>query len=140
MKSFRNITLFVAFALVMVLMPATAKNRMIPKAYMFGFVASFNDSVVFFTDIQQVDSVWVNDKKGFLAGRSSYAYQLRDFFNKSFNMPNRTCIVVSDPDRKKVEKKYAKLKKIYVTKGAGKYDVHYTNASEFRFQTVNMGE
>lgn len=140
MKLFRNITLFFVFMLMMANMPVSAKNIMIPKAYMFGFVASFNDSIVFFTDIQEVDSVWVQEKKELLVGRSSYAYQLRDFFTKSFNMPNRTCIVISDKNRKNVEKKYAKMKKMYVEKGANKYDVHYTNSSEFRFHAVNMDD
>ena len=138
MKLFRNITLL--FVFMMANMPVSAKNVMLPKAYMFGFVASFNDSIVFFTDIQEVDSVWVLEKKELLAGRSSYAYQLREFFTNSFNMPNRTCIVISDKNRKNVEKKYAKMKKIYVEKGADKYDVHYTNSSEFRFHAVNMDD
>lgn len=140
MKLFRNITLLFVFMLMMANMPVSAKNVMLPKAYMFGFVASFNDSIVFFTDIQEVDSVWVLEKKELLAGRSSYAYQLREFFTNSFNMPNRTCIVISDKNRKNVEKKYAKMKKIYVEKGANKYDVHYTNSSEFRFHAVNMDD
>ena len=138
MKLFRNITLL--FVFMMANMPVSAKDVMLPKAYMFGFVASFNDSIVFFTDIQEVDSVWVLEKKELLAGRSSYAYQLREFFTNSFNMPNRTCIVISDKNRKNVEKKYAKMKKIYVEKGANKYDVHYTNSSEFRFHAVNMDD
>ena len=140
MKLFRNITLLFVFMLMMANMPVSAKNVMLPKAYMFGFVASFNDSIVFFTDIQEVDSVWVLEKKELLAGRSSYAYQLREFFTNNFNMPNRTCIVISDKNRKNVEKKYAKMKKIYVEKGANKYDVHYTNSSEFRFHAVNMDD
>ena len=65
MKLFRNITLFFVFMLMMANMPVSAKNIMIPKAYMFGFVASFNDSIVFFTDIQEVDSVWVQEKRNF---------------------------------------------------------------------------
>ncbi len=140
MKLIRNITFLLAIMLMMAYMPVSAKNKVLPKSYMFGFVASFNDSIVFFTDIQEVDSVWVSEKKGLLAGRSNYSYQLREFISKNFNMPNRTCIVISDPSRKKVEKKYLKMKKIYVEKGANKYDVRYTNSSEFRFSSVNMGE
>ncbi|MBR5325914.1 MAG: hypothetical protein IKU49_05425 [Prevotella sp.] len=120
-------------------MPASAKNIMVPKAYMFGFIASFNDSIVFFTDIQEVDSVWVMEKKKvILAGRSNYAAQLRDFFSKSFNLNNRTCVVISGTKRKDVEKKYAKLKKQYTVKNANKYDVHYVDATEFKFRPVNM--
>lgn len=120
-------------------MPASAKNIMVPKAYMFGFIASFNDSIVFFTDIQEVDSVWVMEKKKtILTGRSNYAAQLRNFFSNSFNLNNRTCVVISGTKRKDVEKKYAKLKKQYTVKNANKYDVHYVDATEFKFRPVNM--
>ena len=135
---------FIKFILLAMAMTAMLPNQtqakalVAPKAYMFGFVASFNDSIIFMTDIQEVDSVWVQDKKKLLAGRSSYAWQLREFFSKNFNLTNRTCVVISDVSRKKVEKKYAQMKKQYVVKGAGKYDVHYTDASEFRFTPVNM--
>lgn len=122
-------------------MPASAKNIMVPKAYMFGFIASFNDSIVFFTDIQEVDSVWVMEKKKtILAGRNNYAAQLRNFFSNSFNLNNRTCVVISDTKRKKVEKKYAKMKKQYMVKNAGKYDVHFVDATEFKFTPVNMDD
>lgn len=122
-------------------MPASAKNIMVPKAYMFGFIASFNDSIVFFTDIQEVDSVWVMEKKKLiLAGRSSYAAQLRDFFSSGFNLNNRTCVVISGTKRKDVEKKYAKMKKQYTVKNANRYDVHYVDATEFKFRPVNMDD
>ncbi len=122
-------------------MPASAKNIMVPKAYMFGFIASFNDSIVFFTDIQEVDSVWVMEKKKtILAGRNNYAAQLRNFFSNSFNLNNRTCVVISDTKRKKVEKKYAKMKKQYMVKNAGKCDVHFVDATEFKFTPVNMDD
>lgn len=121
--------------------PASAKNIMVPKAYMFGFIASFNDSIVFFTDIQEVDSVWVMEKKKLiLAGRSSYAAQLRDFFSSGFNLNNRTCVVISGTKRKDVEKKYAKMKKQYTVKNANRYDVHYVDATEFKFRPVNMDD
>ena len=66
--------LFKQLTLAIVLMAAgtanvQAQNVKVPHAYMFGFVASFNDSTVYFTNIQKVDSVWVTKKKQRLAGR-----------------------------------------------------------------------
>ena len=87
------------------------KNFKVPHAYMFGFAASFNDSLVFFTDIQQVDSVWLTKKKGFLAGKSNYAYQLRNYCEEKMELPKRTCVIVSSVKRKDVEKKYKKMMK-----------------------------
>lgn len=140
MKYLRHITLAVALMAAVAYMPASAKNIMVPKAYMFGFIASFNDSIVFFTDIQEVDSVWFQDKKKhLLAGRSNYSYQLREFFADNFNLKNRTCVVITDTNRKKIEKKYEKMKKQYTAKGA-QYDVHYVDATEFRFRPINMDD
>ena len=38
--------------------------------------------------------------------------------------------------RKEAEKKYVKMKKLYTSKNAGKYDVRYINENEFKFETV----
>ena len=51
---------------------ASAKKRQLSHIYMFGFSASFNDSTIYFTDIQTVDSAWIDDKTFFLQGREAY--------------------------------------------------------------------
>ena len=114
------------------------KNIKVPYAYMFGFAASFSDSLVFFTEIQQVDSVWLTKKKGFLAGKSNYAYQLRNYCEEKMDLPKRTCVVVSSVKRKDVEKKYKKMMKKYVGKKAKNYDVRYISSSDFKFHAVDM--
>ena len=114
------------------------KNFKVPHAYMFGFAASFNDSLIFFTDIQQVDSVWLTKKKGFLAGKSNYAYQLRNYCEEKMELPKRTCVIVSSVKRKDVEKKYKKMMKKYVGKKAKNYDVRYISSSDFKFHVVDM--
>ena len=138
MKIIRHITLAAALMAALAYVPTLAQNRVVPKAYMFGFAASFTDSIVFFTDIQEVDRVWVMHKKKILAGKSNYAYQLRNFCTDSLGFKNRTVVVVSALNRKDIEKKYAKMKKDYTVKRAGQYDVHFIDASEFRFTPVNM--
>ena len=139
MKIIRHITLAAAIMAALAFVPSLAQNnRVVPKAYMFGFVASFTDSIVFFTDIQEVDSVWLMPRKKMLAGKSNYSYQLRNFCADSLGFKNRTVVVESALTRKEIEKKYAKMKKNYTVKRAGQYDVHYIDASEFRFTSVNM--
>ena len=115
-----------------------AQNVKVPHAYMFGFVASFNDSTVYFTNIQKVDSVWVTNKKSMLAGRNQYSYQLRDYFAQQRNMPNRTCVVVANTDLKKLEKKYIKMKNKYLVKSKKPYDVRSLNETDFKFLPVDM--
>ena len=116
----------------------SAQDVKVPHAYMFGFVASFNDSTVYFTNIQKVDSVWVTKKKQFLSGRHQYAYQLRDFFAMQRQMPNRTCVVMANLDRKKLEKKYIKMKNKYLVKSKKPYDVRNIAESDFKFTPVDM--
>ena len=120
-------------------MQASGKLRCTP-VYIFGVSASFNDSIVYFTDIQEVDSVWTNGKGRFLAGRNQYSYQLREYFTTKLGMARRTCVVVSSLKRKDVEKKYAKMKKQYIEKKAGKFDVRFLSAEDFRFVAVDMSD
>ena len=119
-------------------MKVQAQDVKVPQAYMFGFVASFNDSTVYFTNIQQVDNAWVTKKKQFLAGRNQYSIQLREFFANQRNMPNRTCVVIANVDRKKLEKKYIKMKNKYLVKSKKPYDVRNIAESDFKFTAVDM--
>ena len=132
-----------SFAFMLMVGSATTMQAQIvkvPQAYMFGFVASFNDSTVYFTNIQQVDSVWVTKKKKMLSGRNQYSYQLREYFAKERQQPNRTCVVVADINRKMLEKKYTKMKNKYMVKSKKPYDVRTIADSDFKFTTVNMSD
>ena len=55
-------------------------------------------------------------------------------------MPQRTCIVIYDKKRKKLEKKYARMMRIYTTppKKGRSYDVRHIEQKDFRFKSVNM--
>ena len=127
-----------AAVLLAALLPTTAEAKVVmkPQGYLFGFVANFSDSVVYFTDIQEVDSIFYDTKSEFLIGRSDYSNQLRSYFADKLNMPHRTCIVSFALTRKKAEKKYLKMKKLYAEKNAGKYDIKYVNENQFKFSPV----
>ena len=85
---------------------AEAKKVQVPKMYMFGMAASFNDTIVYFTNVQEIDSAWIEKKNKFLQARQLYSLQLRDYLASAKQMPHRTCIVYAHKNRKKVEKKY----------------------------------
>lgn len=130
-----------ALLLLMCSLQSQAKHVAVPGGYLFGFVASFQDSIVYFTDIQQLDTIWVSEKKHLLAGRSNYAYQLRDHFSQQLNMPQRTCVVIGGANRKKIEKKFQKMLRQYNSpKGRRRYDVRMLPSSEFTFKPVDMSE
>lgn len=103
-----------ALALAGISSLAVAKNE--PKtAYMFGFASSFNDSTVYITAVQQVDSVYITGKAKFLVSRENYSYQLRDYLEQQ-GAGYRTCSVFFDLDQKKAEKKWTKLYDRYAKK------------------------
>ena len=97
---------------------ASAKNE-VKTAYIFGFASSFNDSTVYFTDVQKVDSAYFTRKNKFLVSRENYSYQLRDYLEQH-GAGYRTCSVFYDTDQKKAEKKWVKLYDKYTAKPKAK--------------------
>ena len=82
--------------------------------YIWGASISFSDSIAYFTEIQQFDSVVLDN--GFLPYRQYYAYQLKDYMNFKENMPGRISVIYFDEKRSKLEKKETKIKKRLVEK------------------------
>ena len=111
----------IALALAIVAISSLAAQAKVEPttAYMFGFASSFNDSTVYITSVQKVDSVYLSHKNLFLEGRDNYSFQLRDYL-ESIGEPKRTCIVVFDRNFKKAEKKWAKLYERYTKKPKAK--------------------
>lgn len=120
-----------AFLVMMTATSAEAKTVKVDNLYMFGFSASFKDSVVYVTDIQNVPQAKINEKK-FLLDRDQYSYQLKNYLEETLQQPGRICLVIYDIDKKKAEKKYVKLMKKY-KKG---YQVLYLNETQFRFKVI----
>lgn len=118
--------------LVLVSTSISAENRR-QTAYVYGFAASFNDSTVYFTDIQQIDSAYIDSKSGFLYGRSNYSYQLRDYLN-TLGEKTPTCITSFALNRKDAEKKFLQLRKRYIE--GGNYSVKYLKGTEFKFYPI----
>lgn len=123
-------------ALLLAAMAIDAKPLKTNSLYMFGFSASFKDSVVYVTAIQQVEGAWIDHKTKFLLGRDQYSIQLKEYLEQSMQQQGRICMVIFATKKKEAEKKYLKLMKKY-TKG---YDVRYLNAPEFKFMAIDMGE
>lgn len=67
--------------------------------YAFGVAASFNDSIVYYTDIQVLDSVEL-DKNGFLPKRDLYTYQLKNYLEYNLKKPDYTCMIYFSENRK----------------------------------------
>ena len=110
------------------------KYRPVDKLYAFGIAASFNDSVVYITDIQEVDSAWMYSKSKFLVSRNNYSNQLKDYLANKKHEENRTCITCYAYDRKTIEKKYIKMKDKYTKKDD--FDVRYLTSEDFRYLPI----
>lgn len=121
-----------ALTLCLSVIRATAEDKIEPQIYAFGFAASFNDSVVYFTDIQTIDSVWVDSKTGFILERGMYANQMRNYFTRN-GQPDRTCVFFYDVKFKNIARKFRKMKERYVS--GNNFDIRYLKPDEFAFET-----
>jgi hypothetical protein len=117
----------------------SAKKVATPKMYIYGMSASFNDSIVYFTNVQELNNVWVENSHKELDVRHLYSQQLRNYLMTQ-GQTNRTCLVVAHKNRSKLEKKYLKMKKLYTQSKDGKvhFDVRYLNDQDFQFKTIDM--
>ena len=139
MKLYKYILMTLLFC---VAMGAEAKRVQPKHMYMFGFAASFKDSVVYMTEIQDVQKVWYDKKTKFLLGRDIYSSQLQEHFKEKMQMPDRVCVVVFAKSLKKAEKKYLKLRKKYLSdaKHTSSYEVRYITTQDFKFEPVDLSD
>lgn len=106
------------------------KGKDSKPVYAFGFAASFNDTIVYCTDIQVLDSVALLD--GFLPAREQYAVQLKRFVEYEKQKLDYTCMIYFSENKKKLEKEATKLKNKY-KKGKGS-DLQLIAKEEFAFE------
>ena len=115
MRFTRFVCVLLATTFAFSLMAKKPKDKNKYGVYLVGVSASFSDSLVYFTDIQFVDSASV-DGNGFLVSRSQYSEQLREFLGKQ-GEPNRTCFMFFNDKKKSLQKEVQKLKQKYTKEG-----------------------
>lgn len=108
----------------------TLKNKE-KQVYAFGVAASFNDSVVYCTEIQVLDSAEL-DKNGFLPKRELYTYQLKNHLEYEMKKPDYTCMIYFSESKSKLEKEATKVKGKY-KKGNGQI-LQTVNPTDFTFK------
>lgn len=133
MKSIKYILLLVV---ALTALGASAKPLKTNQVYMFGFSASFKDSVIYVTDIQNVPGTWVESKNKFLLLRDEYSRQMKDYLEEKLQQEKRVCVVFYYLKKKKAEKKFLKLMKKY-KKG---YEVRHVNEKDFKFEAIDVSE
>ena len=105
MKKFRIV--FSALVLFLVCSAFTMGGSK-KTVYAFGVSASFVDTLVYYTDIQVLDSAQL-DNNGFLKNRELYSYQLKNYLELNKNLQNRTCMIYFSKDKKKLTKELNKV-------------------------------
>jgi hypothetical protein len=103
--------------------------------YLFGIVISLTDETIYMTDIQLVDSAFIDEKKGFLYGRDSYSYQLREYM-KSTGYENPTCITSFAKTRKAIEKKYVKFRKAFSKELKEDSTLKFIDSNTFAYKPI----
>ena len=93
---------------------ARGKSEKDSVVYIFGASLSFSDTIVYFTEIQQMDDVVV--EKGFLPNRQLYSYELKDYMSFKESMPGRISVIYFSDKRKDLVKKEKEIKKRLETK------------------------
>ena len=89
----KYVKILFAIALVFTMCSAFSLKKDHSKpVYAFGISASFTDTVVYFTDIQILDSAKVS-KEGFLSHRELYSYQLKNYLEDNQLQQNSTCMI-----------------------------------------------
>ncbi len=101
--------------------------------YIFGFSASFTDSVAYITDVQQLDSAYVETRYDFLMDRAVYSDQLQTYLETAKQMPNPTCTVFFHTKKGKVMEEYGKIRKRYG--GDGSVVLKELTDGSFKFQS-----
>ncbi|MCM1107658.1 MAG: hypothetical protein NC388_01250 [Clostridium sp.] len=103
------------------------------KAYMFGVSMSFTDSIVYITDLQELDTVYFQPKTGYIAERTLYSAQLQLYLEEQCGQTNQTSTVFYNRSRKKLEKTFLSVKKKYAKNK--EVVVQPVGTDKFRFQT-----
>jgi hypothetical protein len=109
----KQLRIALALALVFAVCSAfSLKKEKEKTVYAFGLAASFNDSVMYITDLQVLDSVQLS-KEGFLPGRSIYSSQLQTYIEYQLQKANYTCMIYFSDNKAKLTKQANKIKSKY---------------------------
>lgn len=101
------------------------------RVYMYGVSVNFNDSVVYMTDVQHLDSIVIN-KDGSIQNYANYSIQLKVYLEGMLDESNQTCAVIYSDNKKKLEKRFVKMRKRYQARKNKLLKQVGTDAFQFR--------
>lgn len=114
----RRISLVAVLLIVTLLAGAKGKpnayGKGVGKVYIFGVTMQLTDSIVYITSINEVDSIDLDKKTKFLPFRSEFSLQLKEYMEGKLQAQHQTSCVYYSPNRKKIARKFYKIKKRYL--------------------------
>jgi hypothetical protein len=128
MQQINKLLMLALFSVLSVIGIQAQKN-----VYGYAYATSLKDSVVYISTIQQIPNAQIG-KDGFLNYRSDFGEQFRTYLQQYYDQPNVTAVVMFHKKRKKLEKRYLKMRKI-AKQEQGKRVIEI-NYSDFKFQPV----
>ena len=102
------------------------------KVYIFGVCQQLTDSVVYITNIHEVDSIDLDRKTKFLPFRSEFSLQLKEYMEGKQRLHKQTACVFYSSSRKKLSKKFYKIKKRFLDNTYTKIKI--IDDTQFRFR------
>lgn len=113
---------------------ADKKKDKVKSVFIFGFSASFTDTIVYLTAIQQLDSIEL--KKSMLPNREDYSYQLKNYLEYDLGEKNRTCAIYFSEKQKDIEKQRNALLNRY----RNGTQIRELALTDFKFEKVQPAE
>lgn len=114
----RRILLMVMMMTVVLAAGAKSKSSSYGRGkgtvYLFGVSQELTDSIVYITFINEVDSLDLEKRTKFLPYRSEFSLQLKEYMEGTLNKDHQTTCVFYSSNRKKLSKKYYKIKKRFL--------------------------
>lgn len=83
------------------------------RVYLFGVATNLNDSTVYLTDVQHLDSMTLN-ADGSLPNYVGYSLQLKVYLEGELDESHQTCAVIYSEKKKKLEKRFLAVRKKYL--------------------------
>lgn len=99
------------------------------RVYLFGVATNLNDSTIYLTDVQHLDSMMLN-ADGSLPNYVGYSLQFKVYLEGELDESHQTCAVIYSEKKKRLEKRFLAVRKKYL-KG---YTIKLIGSDVFQFK------
>ncbi len=129
MNKIKTLLTIVVFSILTTTVFAENKNdakkasKSTDKIYLFGIGSAFGDSIVHFTSIIELEDISLEKKTKFLPYRITYSIQLKAYLEGTLGYSKQTCSIFFSKNKKKLSKKYYKLKKAYLEESGSSLNI-----------------